>query len=78
MKYQVVIPYPVWVKVEVEAGDKEAAIDQAFNEGSLCGYSGNGGYDKLVGVSSKNASVEAGAAPLESDGFQIEVTEISD
>lgn len=74
MKYKVTIPYAVWVTIEVEAEDKESAIDEAASDIYIQGYCGNGGTDKLIGVT--EGSIEAGDTPLEDGGFSIEAEEI--
>jgi hypothetical protein len=45
--------------VTVEAGTKEEAISEAFEDGTIGGFCGNGGNDKLIGVYGSNASIEA-------------------
>lgn len=74
-KFRVSVPYVVWVSVEVDAEDQESAIEASFEEAFLTGYCGNGGTDKLVGVSG-GASVEAGDTPIDFGGVGIEVEEI--
>ena len=50
----------VWVDVEVEDNaELDDIIDAAYHElDSLTSYCGNGGFDKLCGVSIPNAGVE--------------------
>ncbi len=51
MKYAVYGKVTVWVCVELEAEDKEEAIEKAFDECSaLDVFVGNGGIDKMLGV----------------------------
>lgn len=48
----------VAVQIEVEAEDKESAIEEAGNKlADLDSYCGNGGTDKLVGVDLEEASL---------------------
>ena len=48
----------VAVQIEVEAEDKESAIEEASNQlDDLDSYCGNGGMDKLVGVDLDEASL---------------------
>ena len=74
-KYKVTIPFVCFVSVEVEAEDKEDAVDVAYDEASLQTFAGNGGWDKLIGVSSSNHTVEAGET-LDWDGFEVEIEEL--
>lgn len=51
MKYAVYGKVTVFVRVELEAEDKEDAIEKAFDEcASLDAFVGNGGVDKMIGV----------------------------
>jgi len=75
-KFRVIVPFPVWVSVVVEAEDEESAIDCAIEDASITSFVGNGGTDKLVGVYGSNCSIEAGDVPLESNGFEIEAEEL--
>lgn len=51
MKYAVHGKVVVWVCVELEAENKEDAIEKAFDEcASLDALVGNGGIDKMLGV----------------------------
>ena len=75
MRYRVTIPCPVWITAVVDSDDKESAIDDALDVGTLGRYVGNGGNDKLIGVNDSNISIEAGEIPLESAGVSIEVEE---
>lgn len=51
MKYAVYGRVTAWVCVELEAEDKEEAIERAFDEcSSLDAFVGNGGVDKMLGV----------------------------
>ena len=50
-KYAVYGKVTVWVCVELEAEDKEEAIEKAFDEcSSLDALVGNGSVDKMLGV----------------------------
>lgn len=70
-KYRVPFKAFVTVFVEVEAENKDEAIDLAWDEAHISGYCGNGGSDKLIGVYGSNISIEA-ADDLEpiSDGVE--------
>lgn len=60
MKYKVYGTVEVTVTLEVEANDVNEAFEIAeAQRDSLSAYVGNGGMDKLVGVSSPNESIEA-------------------
>jgi hypothetical protein len=67
--YNVTIPYAVFVTVEVEAENEESAIEEGLNDSVINAYCGNGGNDKLIGVS--EGSIEAGYSPLDEIGFDI-------
>ena len=59
MRYFVEMPFMVWVTGHVEADSEEEAYEKASNEFPKLGnFCGNGGCDKLVGVTGKY-SVEA-------------------
>jgi len=80
-RYEVRIPYCLWMTVKVEADDQEAAIDAAFDVDYPSHYCGNGGTgDKLVGVSDRDASVEVCDEPLDithpGHNITIEVNEL--
>lgn len=50
-KYAVYGKVATWVCVELEAENKEEAIEKAFDEcSSLDAFVGNGGTDKMIGV----------------------------
>lgn len=51
MKYAVYGKVVAWVCVELEAKDKEEAIEKAYEECSEpMNFVGNGGVDKMIGV----------------------------
>jgi len=51
----------VSVSVEVEAEDEDDALDKADEEfGGVTSFAGNGGHNKLIGVSGTHESIEAG------------------
>lgn len=60
MKWRVPFEVKCTVWVEVEAGSKADAMDIAEHDVYLEGYVGNGGDNKLMGVSDSNMSVEPG------------------
>jgi len=70
-KYIVTVPYAVFVTLEIEAETEQAAIDLGIQESLISGYCGNGGTDKLIGVSGLNISIQAGDEPLEVEPFSI-------
>lgn len=74
MKFCVTVPYAVFVTIEVDADSREEAEEQAINEIYVTGYCGNGGTDKLIGVT--EGSIEFGDTPLEDGGFSIDVKEL--
>lgn len=74
MKYKVTVPYAIFVTVEVEADSVEEAEDEAFDHIYVCGYAGNGGTDKLIGVT--EGSIEVGEVALEDNGFSIQVEDM--
>ena len=41
-KFRVIVPFPVWVSVVVEAEDEESAIDCAIEDASITSFVGNG------------------------------------
>lgn len=47
------------VIIKVEADDKEDAINSAYEEVYISSYAGNGGMNKLIGVSETNHSIHA-------------------
>lgn len=59
-KFKVRGQYTITVMKEVWANDEDEAINKADNKfGGVIEYVGNGGYDKLVGVSESDESVAA-------------------
>ena len=78
-KYKVTIPYACFVTVEVEADNKEDAEDKANDEVYIGSYAGNGGSNKLIGVSEPNMSIEVNEESIEGvDVFSIEVEEVEE
>lgn len=76
MKYEVTIPYPVFVTVIVDADSEEEAIDIAYGYESPTQKIGNGGFDKLVGVDEENMSIEPGEEPITVSPFKTHVNKI--
>ena len=75
--YRVSIPYIIYVDIEVEADDEESAVEEAYDLSHISNYVGNGGSDKLVGVCSSQASIDAPEGYAEGDyELRIEVNEI--
>ena len=75
-KYIVRIPYCVWQNIELEADSAGQAEELAWDHAGLSAFCGNGGTNKLVGVSGENNSVEVCDDPLDGEGLSIEVEEI--
>lgn len=60
MKFRVLGETTAVVSITVEAESADEAIEKAGRElGCLTSYCGNGGHDKLIGVSLSNAGVSA-------------------
>jgi hypothetical protein len=59
-KYRVPFKASVVVYVEVEAENEKEAWEKAWEDAHISSYCGNGGCDKLVGVSGHNCSIDAG------------------
>lgn len=50
-----------FVSVKVKAESTADAVEKAYEEfGGVNGYAGNGGWNKLIGVSGTNETIEAG------------------
>lgn len=63
----------VCVSMEVEAEDAGGALETADDTfGTVTGYAGNGGWDKLIGVSGSNESIECNDYPTWTDAEEIE------
>ena len=63
-KYKVYGTYTITIAKEVWADDEDEAIAKADEHfGGVIEYCGNGGYDKLVGVSEADESVAADGDP---------------
>lgn len=59
-KWKVTGKVTVYVTAIVDADDEDEAFDAAADEIEMLeSYCGNGGTDKLIGVSSENLSVES-------------------
>lgn len=58
--FRVPFTFTATIYIEVEAVDKEEAIDKAYEEISVGQFVGNGGNDKLIGVYDSNHSIEPG------------------
>ena len=74
MKYEVVVPFVVWVTTEVEAESKEDAIDIGAEEACITGFCGNGSSERLIGV--YEGTIHACDVPLEENGWEITVEEV--
>lgn len=65
-KYTVHGKFEGSVSIEVEAKSAEDAFEKAYEEfGGISGYVGNGGIDKVVGVSGRNESIDCDYAEVE-------------
>lgn len=76
-KFKVPFKVQVTVYVDVDADNKEDAIEKAGEEVYLEGYVGNGGKgDKIVGVSDENMTVYPSEdfEPMEDDVEEIKTT----
>lgn len=62
-KFRIPFKTTLWVNVEIEAETLEEAIELAEDEAYVSNYCGNGGCDKLVGVS----PIECGEISVEAD-----------
>lgn len=59
-KFKVYGQYTITVMKEVWANDEDEAINKTDNKfGGVIEYVGNGGYDKLIGVSEHDESIAA-------------------
>jgi len=75
-KYRVSFPVIVIVTIEIDAEDEDAAIDAAYEEFNINRFVGNGGFDKLIGVSKSNHSIETSGKPYEDRLLKIEAYEM--
>lgn len=58
MKYKVYGKTEVYIEYTCEAENEEEAMDIAAQEiGGLTSYCGNGGFDKLVGISDSDGGI---------------------
>ncbi|MFB0841822.1 hypothetical protein [Paenibacillus oleatilyticus] len=65
-KYKVWGKFTAHVTKEVEADSAEEAVEKAAQEfGGINGFAGNGGYNKLIGVTGRDESVEANWPEIE-------------
>ncbi|MDA3855892.1 MAG: hypothetical protein PF569_06520 [Candidatus Woesearchaeota archaeon] len=71
MKYRVEIPYACFVTVDVEAENREDAIDKAWENARISHYAGNGGTSKLIGVSSSNVNIDFNDEPIDIGEYGI-------
>ena len=72
-RFTVRVPFVVWVSVDVEADDENEAEEIGLGEASISGYCGNGGSNKLVGVSGENLSIEHCDEPLDLERIHVQV-----
>lgn len=60
MKFRVYGNATVVISTVVEAETRDEAIEKAYEEfGGIGGFCGNGGTDKLIGVTGEHESIEA-------------------
>ncbi len=74
-KYRVLYPTVIWVTVDdIEAEDKEEAIELGVEDAEIEGFSGNGGLGKLIGTHKRNVTVDIGlTGPIDyKDTFELE------
>jgi hypothetical protein len=64
-KYRVRFKGIIWINLEIESESKEEAIEIAEEKAHVNSYCGNGGCDKLVGVS----QIENGEISIEADDY---------
>lgn len=74
-KYAAYVPYIVHVRVEVEADSEDEARDFAYDEAVISGYCGNGGTDKLIGVTG-DASIDVGEVAEGNFTLEIDLEEL--
>lgn len=73
-KYAVYGKVSTWVRVELEAKDKEDAIERAYDEcSSVMAFVGNGGTDKIIGV----CDTDSAEVSINCDD-EIEYTEVEE
>lgn len=73
-KYAVYGKVSTWVRVELEAKDKEDAIKRAYDEcSSVMAFVGNGGTDKIIGV----CDTDSAEVSINCDD-EIEYTEVEE
>lgn len=74
-KYIIPFKGTIWVRLEIEAETKEEAIEIAEQEAYVSSYCGNGGVNKLVGVS----PIDDGEISIEADDYlEIQEDEIEE
>ncbi len=74
-KYRIPFKGTIWVSLEIEAETKDEAIEIAEQEAYVSSYCGNGGCDKLVGVS----PIDEGEISIEADDYlEIQEDEIEE
>lgn len=76
-EYDVTVPFPCFVVMKVKAATAEDALEYAEQNAFISEFAGNGGYDKLIGVTNSCDAIYAGDIPLDVGGFSIEVEEVS-
>lgn len=62
-KYRIPFQGTIWINLEIESESKEEAIKIAEEKAHVNSYCGNGGCDKLVGVT----QIENGEISIEAD-----------
>ena len=69
-KYRITAKGTFYIDMELEADSKEEAIELAHEEVHVSGYCGNGGCDKLIGVTDS----DYGSVSIEADEY-LEIDE---
>lgn len=69
-KYKLTAKGIFYLEMELEANSKEEAIELAIEEGRVSSYCGNGGCDKLIGVTDS----DYGTISIEADEY-LEINE---
>ncbi len=64
-KYKITAKGTFYIEMELEANSIDEAIELAREEGSVNGYCGNGGCDKLIGVTDS----DYGSVSIEADDY---------
>lgn len=75
-KYQIEVPYIVWVTTIVETDDIDDAVENLGDGTQPVNVVGNGGDDRMIAIHAQNTSIRACEEPHVLGNIDIEVTEI--